>query len=153
MTSWVTKTTGRASGATALVDEPRHGALAGQVERQKRFVAQQDAGIAQQGLRDAQPLLLAAREQADGSVGVAGRTDGLRGRRPPASSWPGCAAGRPQRWPSDAEAHQVAAADGQRAVEGLLLGDVAQCVVAPAAAAAPFTCTVPADSGTSPSRP
>ena len=55
----------RAGVAAALVDEPGDGALAGQVECEQGLVAQQDRGVAQQGLGDAQPVLLAAREQTE----------------------------------------------------------------------------------------
>ena len=123
---------GRARGAAALVDEPGDGALAGQVEREQGLVAQEDRGVAQQGLGDAQPLLLAAREQADRGVGVGGGAHRLRVRRRPrrfvARAW----RGSPQRWPSTPKRTRSRPRIGQRAVEGLLLGHVAQRGVAAA---------------------
>ena len=43
----------RAGLAAALVDEPGHASLAGQVEGEQRLVAQQDLGVAEQRLGDA----------------------------------------------------------------------------------------------------
>ena len=43
-----------------------------QVQAQQRLIAEQDCGIADQGLRDAQPLLLAAGQASDGSIRISG---------------------------------------------------------------------------------
>ncbi len=61
----------RAGLAPALVDERGDGPLAGDVEREEGLVAEQDGGVAEQRLGDAQPLLLTARQAADRRVGEA----------------------------------------------------------------------------------
>ena len=63
--SWVTKITGVPASRRRSVDEAGHGALAGQVEREQGLVAEQDAGVADEGLGNAEALLLAARGRAD----------------------------------------------------------------------------------------
>ena len=124
---------GRPGLAATLVDEPGHRALACQVEGEERFVAQQHAGSAQQRLRDAQPLLLATREQTDGGVGVAHGVNRLERGVDPAPRH-AVVEGQTPAVPVEAEAHQVASPDGQGPIEGLLLGHVAQLVVARGAA-------------------
>ena len=119
----------RAGLAPPLVDEVGHGLLAGQVEGEQRLVAQQDLGVAEQRLGDAEALLLAAREQADGRVGVGAGADGVKCLVHPFPDGPGVARQTPAV-AVDAEADEVAPADGQGAVEGLLLGHVAELVVA-----------------------
>ena len=129
----MTKITGVPACAPSLVDEARHGALAGQVEGEEWLVAQQDLGVTEQCLGDAQALLLAAREQADRCIGVGAGTDRLQRVVHPLPDGPGVARQAPVV-PVDAEADEVPTADRQRAVEGLLLGHVAELVVAQAAA-------------------
>ena len=104
-------------------------ALAGQVESEQRLVAQQDLGIAEEGLGDAQALLLATREQADRGIGVGAGADRPQGLVHPFSDGSGVARQTPVV-AVDAEADEVAPPNGQGAVEGLLLGYVAELVVA-----------------------
>ena len=103
--------------------------LAGQVEGEQRLVAEQDLRVAEEGLRDAETLLLAARQQADGRVGVRTGADRLEDLLHPLPDGP-CVAWQPPAMAVDAEADEVAPADGQGTVEGLLLGHVAELVVA-----------------------
>ena len=68
--SWVTKTTG-VPALAARVEEVDDAALMGEVEGEQRLVGEDQHRIGDERLRDAQPLLLAAREPADWRVGVA----------------------------------------------------------------------------------
>ena len=152
MISCVTNTTAVSGVAPARVDELADRLLVREVEREQRLVAQQHLRIADQRLRDAEPLLLAARQQPDRRVGVA------LARRPTGS--PSSTRARlarvTERQPApvtvETEAHEIAAADRQVAVERVLLRHVAD-VVTPA----PRRATVDLDrrrstTGVSPSR-
>ena len=96
----------RAGLAAALVDEAGHGALAGQVEGKERLVAQQDLGVTEERLGDAQALLLAAREQADRRIGVGAGADRLERLVDPLPDGPGVARQAPVV-AVDAEADEV----------------------------------------------
>ena len=63
--------------ATSLVDEISDGALAGQVQGQKRLVAQEHARVAEQCLGDSKALLLPPREQPDRSIGIIRRSHSM----------------------------------------------------------------------------
>ena len=119
----------RTGAAATLVDELGDGPLAGQVEGQQRLVAQQDAGVPEQGLGDAQPLLLAAREQADRGVGVGRGADGLHHVVESLPLGPGAQRHAPAM-PVEAEADQIPGPDRQILIERPLLGDIAHLVVA-----------------------
>ncbi len=112
--------------ATTPVDQRRDEVLVGEVEAEQRLVAQQDVGIADQRLRDSQTLLLAARQGADGSLGVClgsylGECRVHRGFPLLPETDPGAPAVT-----VDAETDQVASAQGDALVEGLLLRHVAR---------------------------
>ena len=61
--------------AAAPVDQLAHDLLLREVEREQGLVAQQNVRIGDERLRDAQALLLAARESPDGRVGVVAGAD------------------------------------------------------------------------------
>ena len=111
-------------------DEPGDLLLVADVEARQRLVAEKEARVADEGLGDAETLLLAARQAADGRLGECRRLDpldrlrdrALDGRR---------RATDPPAVPVDAEPDEVAAAQGQVAVERLVLGHVADARVAP----------------------
>ena len=102
-----------------------------EVEAEQGLVAEQQPGIADQGLGDPEPLLLATREPADGQVGEClgahlgeGRVDPAPGLRP-----------RPAEAPTgalDAECDEVAAAQREVLVEVAPLRHIADPAVAPA---------------------
>ncbi len=114
----------------STVDQFGHPVLVGQVETEQRLVAQQHLGVTDEGLRDAQPLLFAARHRADGGVGVRLRTHlrdgGVDDRAPSGAAEQ---AGAPAV-SVDAETDQVASAQRQTLVEGLLLRHVSDVGVA-----------------------
>ena len=57
---------------TVTVDQSHDGLLIREVEAGQRLVAQQQRGVVGEGLADAEPLLLAAREQPDRAIGEFG---------------------------------------------------------------------------------
>lgn len=61
--------------APTLVDQFAHDGLVGQIKRQERLVAQQQARVPGQGLADAKPLLFTARKVREGLVTVTLRVD------------------------------------------------------------------------------
>ena len=85
---------GGAGLAAVPVDEPDDGLLVREVEARERLVAQQQPRIVGERLTDAQPLLLAAREQPDRVVGevAARRRRRSAGRRARARRGAGTAA-------------------------------------------------------------
>ena len=66
---------GRPYAAPVRVEQARDDRLVGEVEREKRLVGEQEHGLRDERLRDAQPLLLAAGEPADRRVGIRRRSD------------------------------------------------------------------------------
>src|SRR5439155_19148823 len=103
--------------------------LMAQIEVRQRFVTAQQLWVADERLRDAQPLLLAAGEPSERGVGVRARVD----RRDRGSDAP--VRGRvrqpdPPAMAIDAETYEVAASQRQVSVEGLMLRDVADIRVA-----------------------
>ena len=100
----------RAPGLTApVVDELDDGLLVREVERQQRLVAQQHLRIADERLRDAEALLLTARQQTDRRIGVgsAPRPRGSRRRRARGSrAFPN---GRPAAMTVEPEADEITA--------------------------------------------
>ena len=115
---------GEVRGATALIDDRGDLALPPRIERQERLVEQDEAWVAQEALRDAKPLLLAAREQADRDVGEGARPDGIeravhgRSGRSAGKRESVARAGQP-------ELDELAPADRQIPVEAAMLRDVA----------------------------
>ena len=71
--SCVTSSTAAPVLAAVPVDEADDRLLVGEVEARERLVAQQQRRIVGERLADAQALLLAAREHADGPVGERAR--------------------------------------------------------------------------------
>ena len=99
------------------------------VEREQRLVAEQYFGVADQGLRDPQPLLFPAGQPPDRLLRIARSADGLDhfGDAPPASAHAHQA--RPPTVTVEAETHQVDAAQRQRLVDRALLRDVADLAI------------------------
>ena len=114
----------RAGAAPVRVEEAGDDLLVGEVEREERLVGKQERRARDERLRDAKPLLLAAREASERRIGVAACSNRLDGVLE--------AIALPRREPSRAEsvaveteAHEIAAAQRQVAIEDSLLRDVA----------------------------
>ena len=60
----------RVAFAALPVDDRGDCLLVGEIEAGERLIAQEQGGVVGKGLADAQPLLLAPGEEADGAVGV-----------------------------------------------------------------------------------
>ena len=120
---------GGAGLAAVPVDEPDDGLLVREVEARERLVAQQQPRVVGERLTDAQPLLLAAREQPDRVVGEVARADGVD---EPVDALALAAARERQAEavPVDAERHEVAAAQRGLGRQRTLLRDVADAAVA-----------------------
>ena len=112
-------------GAPSPVDQLAHGTLLAEVEADQRLVAQQQGRVADQGLRHAQPLLLAARETPDGAIGVALRTDRRQRLVDPAAYVGTTGESQARPVPVDPEGHQVAPAQRGAGGDQPLLRDVA----------------------------
>jgi hypothetical protein len=111
-----------------LVDQVAHGPLAGEVQREQRLVAQQHLGVADQGLRHTEPLLLAAGQPGDRRLRERlGAHFGQCLVHPLAAFLDPGHPGAPTV-PVQAKPDEVAAP--QRRVDGALLRDVADAPVA-----------------------
>ena len=135
--------------AADALEQRRHRALVGQVEAVQRLVEDQQPRLADERLRDQQPLLLAAGELADRPVGIgAAPTSSITcsTRSPPARR-----SGSPQRAPSSAEPHEVDAADPGAGVEVPALGQVADLPLVRARRPAQHPARSPRASASSPS--
>ncbi len=113
-----------------VVDELDDRLLVREVERQQRLVAQQHLAVADERLRDAEALLLTAREQTDRRIGVGLGADRRGSRRRPRAP-----ARVPERQAApmtvEPEAHEIATADREDAVERMLLRHVPDVVTPP----------------------
>src|SRR5256714_11261410 len=116
-------------------DEVRDRPLIAEVEVRERLVAQQDPRIPHERLGDAKPLLLAARQPADRSVGVGLRFD-LRERAIDARVRRAIGPGDTPPMPVDPEADEVATAEGKLGIKARVLRHVSDPRVAAAGRAA-----------------
>ena len=123
--SCVTKTTGVPALLPARVEQVDDAALVGEVEREERLVGEQQRRVGDERLRDAQPLLLAARETADRRVGVRASRRPRRARASTRARSSAPKRPKPQRWPSSPSRTRSRPRSGDVAVEDALLRDVA----------------------------
>jgi len=128
--SWVHEQHRGVGGAPALVDQPGDGALVGEVEREQRLVAEQDVGIADEGLRHPEPLLLTAGQASDRRVCIRRTADGGECRVHPCPTRPAAAQADAQPMPVEAQPDEIAPARRQVRVQCLLLRQVADTGVA-----------------------
>ena len=120
--SCVTKTTG--VPALRRFEEAGDDLLIREVEGEERLVGEEERLVGDERLRYPKPLLLTARESSERRIGVAAGADGLD--RPLDALVLGCReAGRAPPMTVETEAHEIAAAQGELAVEDALLRDVA----------------------------
>ena len=150
MTSWVTNRTVRPVRRVPAADELGDLALVAQVEVRQRLVAEQELRVADEGLGDAQALLLAARQAPDRAHP---RTAVPRPTRSPSATRRATRPIRPADAPAVAvepEPDEVAAAQRQVPVEGLVLGHVPDAGL-PRRGGCPRTSTEPLLSAVRPS--
>ena len=112
------------------VGEELHGRLlVVQIQAEQRLVAQQDLGIADQGLGDAQALLLAPRQPPDRGVRIWPRPHQRQHLVDSAVDAARAQGGSPSV-SIQTQGHEIAPAQGQVGVEGPLLRDVADRLAA-----------------------
>ena len=111
------------------VEQVDDAALGREVEGEQRLVGEDQHRVGDERLRDAQPLLLAAREPADGRIRVRRRAD-LVERGVDAGAILGAEAPEAPAVAVETEPHEVASAQDDVAVEDTLLRHVADAVAA-----------------------
>ncbi len=122
---------GGSLGSPALVDKSDDLALMAQVERQQRFVAEQQRGIGNQCLGDTDPLLLPAGQLGDRRARQFARADRREDLGHPLALPAGVEPARPQPVAVQAHPHQIGRAERSRRGQPPFLRHVADQVAAP----------------------